>query len=358
MPSFSKLLTTLTGFGFGYYRDPRHAAHHFGQQGLTSTTTQPRLGFQYFVSINLTGEGAALLRDGRYRLDSEFAELFPMVKSVELPTIKIDTDKINEYNRHRITQTKVNFDPVRMIFHDTVDGRTMRFWQMYYEYYFKDGLNTNKEINTSVYPKKYSESFGYNLSNVGNAKYLIDNIEIVQVHGSRYNKVTLHNPRISIFDPSTHAYDSSDLMEVSLTFEYEYATFEYLNERLDFSDDDVITTGVGAGTNFFNYGEFMDLPSLAISANISETLRSVNPLLKSNNPIVQRVGRNLQSSIDNVVGTKVSGVVRNVSASALDGLASIDPKPVNSTPSLPAKPRSFGSAKSPASSFIDVARGK
>jgi hypothetical protein len=351
MPSFSRLLTSLTGFGFGYFRDSRHAARTFDQQGIASIKTVPRMGFQYFVTMNLNPIGSELLEE--YKLKEDFPSLFPLVKSVDLPSIKIDTDLLNEYNRKRISQTKINFDPIKMTFHDVVDGRTMKLWQMYYEFYFKDGtpFNTDEQKTQSddiANPTTFTDKFGYNLTGVEDSRYLIRDIEIVQIHAAKFNKVTLVNPRISSMSPSGLAYENSTTTDFTVTIEYEYLRYDIKNEPL--TDDDL---------ELFRYGEFMDLPTLAFTSAVNDRLSGVNPLLKSDNPVAQRVGRNLQSSLGNVLGASTSGVTRGATSSALDGLANISPTPVNPTPIPKSNPRNFNSkAPTTSNNFKDTVRSK
>jgi hypothetical protein len=98
----------------------------------------------------------------------------------------------------------------------------------------------------------------------------------------------------------------------------------------------------------FSHGEFLELPSLAFNATLLDFIESNNPLLQSGNPILQRIGKNTQSSLGAVTGAFASDkVVRRVSASALDGLAHISPTPYNPTPSAPVQARPFKSSATP-----------
>lgn len=309
------------------------------------------MGFQYFVTINLNPIGTQLL--DVYSLKEDYPSLFPLVKSVDLPTIKIDTDLMNEYNRKRISQTKINFDPIKMTFHDVVDGRTMKFWQMYYEFYFKDGnpFNSDEQKNQSdnvPNPNVYTDKFGYNIAGVQDDRYLIKDIEIVQVHASKFNKVTLVNPRISSMTPGNLAYDNDNIIDFTLTFDYEYLRYDIKNEPLTEEDKEI-----------FEYGEFMDLPTLALTSAVNDRLAGFNPLLQSDNPLAQRVGRNLQSALGGVIGSQASEITRGVTSSALDGLANISPKPTNPTIAPPSVPRNFKSkAKASLNTFADTTRSK
>jgi hypothetical protein len=61
-----------------------------------------------------------------------------MVKSVQLPTYSIDVDTMNQYNRKRLVQSKINYNPVQIIFNDDQGDLIRNMWYNYYSYYYKD----------------------------------------------------------------------------------------------------------------------------------------------------------------------------------------------------------------------------
>lgn len=406
MPSFSSLFTSLTGAGFFYEKNSRHATHTFNQDSQSLYRNQPRFPFEYYVSINLNNVGSASSFISQYFNSPDWSQIAPLVKSVDMPSMKIETTPLNQYNRKRLSQTKIAYEPVKMVFHDVADGKTLKFWDMYYRYYFSDGsepgkneakqsqqknktfsieelkksitpnLNTslgnlptsvkklfqsnaptgaNSPTNTSgskeatediVSDKLNSHLFGFNLPQVRNIRNLIQTIDIFQVHGGRFNQVTLVNPRISAFTHDVLNYSATDkTLELTFTFEYEYAYYTIQNMKLGGSEQNNRSS-----LEPFEKGEFLELPALAFNATLMNFIESNNPLLQSDNPILQRIGKNVQSSLGSVTGSFLSDkVVRRVSSSALDGLANISPKPYN--PTIPAKidTRPFKSAAKPTS---------
>lgn len=401
MPSFSSLVTSLTGLGFFYEKSTRHATHTFNQDSRSLYRNQPRLPFEYYININLNQVGSAKEYISQYFNNADLSQIPPLVKTVEMPSMKIETTPINQYNRKRLSQTKVMFEPIKMVFHDVADGKTLKFWDMYYRYYFADGFEPNKNapvqspqknattateflknitpsLNPSIAnlpasiknlfqsnaPNNANSStntdgdksaiqnivsdtldnhnFGFNLPQVQNIRNLIQSIDIYQVHGGRFNQVTLVNPRIAAFTHDTLNYAAGDkTLELTFAIEYEYAYYTIQNMKL----------GAGELNNSslepFTHGEFLELPSLAFNATLNDFIESNNPLLNSDNPILQRVGKNVQASIGATTGAFISNNVRRVSASALDGLAQISPKPYvnNSAPAITA--RSFSSTAKP-----------
>lgn len=401
MPSFSSLLTSLTGVGFFYEKSSRHATYNFNQDSQALYRNQPRFPFEYYIGINLNNVGTASSYIAQYFNSPQWAQVTPLVKTVEMPSMKIDTAHINQYNRKRVSQTKIAYEPVKIVFHDVADGKTLKFWEMYYRYYFADGnepgKNEAKQIqqNNGTYsvesliknltPKLNpaianlpssvknlfqsnsptgvksptntigdkaaiqnivadtldNHNFGFNLPQVQNIRSLIQSIDIYQVHAGRFNQVTLVNPRIAAFTHDVLNYATSDkTLELTFTIEYEYAYYTLQNMKIGGGE-----TNNNSTIEPFEHGEFLELPSLAFNATLLDFLESNNPLLNSDNPILQRIGKNVQSTIGSVTGAAISDkIVRRVSASALDGLAKISPTPYNPTSVAQIVSRPFTSA--------------
>jgi hypothetical protein len=397
----------LTGAGFFYAKSSRHATYNFNQDSNALYRNQPRFPFEYYVGINLNNVGTASDYISSFFNNPQWNQLSPLIKTVDMPSYKIETTPLNQYNRKRLSQTKIGFEPVKMVFHDVADGKTLKFWDMYYRYYFDDGNepgineakqlqqnnstysieqflqnvtpainpnianlpasirdlfqsnapnNSNSPVNTVgqkaalmniVQDQLDNHKFGFNLPVVQNIRNLIQSIDIFQVHGGRFNQVTLVNPRISAFTHDVLSYSTSDkTLELTFTFDYEYSY--YTIQNLALGDDSQVQNN--SSLEHFEHGEFLELPALAFNARLVDFLESNNPLLNSDNPILQRIGKNVQTSIGAVTGAFASDkVVRRVSASALDGLANISPTPYfpTSAPSITARP--FGTTAGPGS---------
>jgi hypothetical protein len=403
MPSFSSLFTSLTGAGFYYEKSSHHATYNFNQEAQSLYRNQPRFPFEYYININLNNVGSAQTYISKFFNNPSWQQVQPLVKTAEMPSMKIETTPLNQYNRKRLSQTKIAFEPVKIVFHDVADGKTLKFWDMYYQYYFADGIepgiNTPKSsankpgmfsqeslkaglqsltptLNPNIanlpssiktlfqpgggksgdnLPSNTSGSksaiqnivtdtldnhnFGFNLPQVQNIRNLIQSIELYQVHGGRMNMVTLVNPRIAAFTHDVLNYaESGKTMELTFSFEYEYAFYNIQNLKLG---DAANKPNNPSTIDQFTHGEFLELPVLAFNTTLLDFIESNNPLLQSDNPILQRIGKNVQSSIGDVTGAFLSDkVVRRVGASALDGLARISPTPyhVNGTPAPVSRP--------------------
>ena len=61
-----------------------------------------------------------------------------MVKTAQLPTYSISVDTLNQYNRKRLVQTKIDYNPVQIVFNDDQGDLIRNMWYNYYSYYYKD----------------------------------------------------------------------------------------------------------------------------------------------------------------------------------------------------------------------------
>ena len=371
-----------------YYKDSQQSAYDFGQKSPYFLNNTPRLKFQYFAKINFNSEATDINGEpyvSKFLNPSEQAMLVPLMKEVTLPSMRVNTEKINQYNHWRLAQTKIEYEPVTIKMHDVVDGKTLRFWEMYFEYYFKDSIDTRLTSVSEAYTRKidntgeysgvgysddiiendFNTDFGYNLETVKDQKNLISSIDIYQVHASRWSKIMLINPRISTFTHDTIAYQESSLTEMTFTFDSEQVM--YHNFFTPFTPDDL--TGM---TEILSKADALELananPSTSTFQPRQRTLTSENQsvMLSSNNLPNTSVFGNLQGSINDLLDAGPGQLGDAISQSMVTGefKSPFDAKAIskqlmgnlsNAATTVPAK--NFGSAvKDASSSFIDVFR--
>jgi hypothetical protein len=259
MSIIKKLFGDIDTGDLAYFRDSRHASFNFGLTNNYMELNYPRHKFLYFVRIDFNPELAEFT--SRYFKKHDIALLIPLVKNVIQPSVSVTTEEMNQYNKKRITQKKLSHKPVDLTFHDVADGKTLRLWEMYYEYYYRNGVNPNKIDPTtkSIIKEKFvrdtvSNAFtsgdsGYNLSQVGTTKQLFDSVSIYQVHGGHYSKAVLVNPIISDFSPGNLAYnEDATLCEHKMSFQYEDIVYYNYIEALEDTDAEI-----------FSHGKFKDL---------------------------------------------------------------------------------------------------
>jgi len=123
-------------FGNDYLRDYTHAAKTFRTNAYQYA---PRLKFLFHVyfEINPAAYAVGLSTGTNFGL---------AVKTIKLPSYSFATHTMNQYNRKRIVQTKINYDPIDIAFHDDTGNSIRNMWYNYYTYYYKDA---NKPVITT-----------------------------------------------------------------------------------------------------------------------------------------------------------------------------------------------------------------
>jgi hypothetical protein len=252
----------LKGFEEGFFgapglKDYSHAARTFRTNGYELTPRYKFL-FHVFFTIN-TGQIPQLANAFG---DGEVATVGLMVKSVQLPTYSITVDTMNQYNRKRLVQSKIEYNPIQIVFNDDQSDLIRNMWYNYYRYYYKDSTynyDNNASINGSIgnlqtlqngfgYPTRdiYSESRqvsdwgyigeGYQESlplpgttvDSSNKPPFFRDIKIYGLSQKKFASYVLINPMVTEWQHDTYDYSQSNgTMTNTMTVRYE--TVKYYN---------------------------------------------------------------------------------------------------------------------------------
>jgi hypothetical protein len=160
MPTFGQ--DFLQGFfGNNNLRDYRHASRVFTTNAYE---LKPRFKFLFHVSFTLNFEEIPALR-GAIGVD-DATNLSYVVKTVDLPKFSIENETLNQYNRKRVIQTRINYEPVNIVFHDDGGDVVRNIWYNYFSYYYKDPtqkyLNENNQNGSLGASANRTAGFGYN----------------------------------------------------------------------------------------------------------------------------------------------------------------------------------------------------
>lgn len=228
----SKLYDNFSGRGNpkGILGDFQHAAELYRKNNFRLS---PKVKFLYHVVLNINPIALASLGPSIQSALST-REINLLAQTVDLPTYTAQMETKNQYNRKKLVQTKLNYDPVSLIFHDDNAGLTTLLWEAYYRYYFQDG---NYSTRTSTgRPNSYRVGLydpePLNLYRHGLDRYnfteapFFDSIVIHQLHPqneiSKFTSYTLVNPLIE-----SHRHDTLDqtsgsgLMKNTMSIQYE-----------------------------------------------------------------------------------------------------------------------------------------
>jgi hypothetical protein len=147
-------------FGVNGLKDYSHASKTFRSNNYELTPRTKYL-FHCYFNIN-TGEIPALANAFQ---NNDVASIGLMVKTVDLPSYQISQETLNQYNRKRIVQTKINYQPVTITLHDDQSDLIRNLWYNYYTYYYKDSIygynNVPSQSGTSGRNALMQNGFGY-----------------------------------------------------------------------------------------------------------------------------------------------------------------------------------------------------
>ena len=245
--SFGK--NVVEGFiGNDVLRDYTHASKTFT---TNSYELKPRFKFLFHVSFTLNVTEIPFLSNAFGADDQTMLSL--AVKTVDLPKFTIATDTLNQYNRKRIIQKKIDYEPVNITFHDTSNDLVRKMWYYYMSYYYKDPsqryLNPNNNNGTNGVSTLRQAGFGYNdrdiydsqrIGNVNDWGYIGEayndgnstgttgkppffrDIRIYGMDQRKFAEYVLINPLITSWSGDTYSYaEGGGIMQNSMTVAYE-----------------------------------------------------------------------------------------------------------------------------------------
>lgn len=230
------------GIGSGrsfYARDFRNAYH------LRPDTNPPRQKFQGYVNFilnrNLFDKLFGSVDNSVFR-----TQISSLVRKASLPDVNFKTEIKNSYNRKKIIQTGLEYDPVSITVIDTVGNEWLSMVMNYYSYHFMnirnktasndrdaqrpagtETLMLNSKFGSTGQTDKLnidqeavfdSNSYGYNTNLDPN---FFERIDLVLYHGNKGVQYSLVHPVLKSLKMGDIDYSSSDIMEYELTFDYE-----------------------------------------------------------------------------------------------------------------------------------------
>lgn len=251
-------------FGNDYLRDYAHAAKTFQTNGYQNA---PKYKFLFHVYFDINQQTGI----------NYIPEYSLLVKEIKLPSYKFDVKEYNQYNRKRLVQTAINYDPISITFHDDNANSINELWYAYYTYYYADALkvgsplynagrgavgnlraggfgrgdNNAEQEYRNIYDGNLpagANDWGYigetGVPSVPDPQKLpfFNSITIFGFEQHNFIAYTLINPIITEFAHDTYSYDESNTtMKNTMTIKYE--TVLYNKGYIDGTSPDEIATG-------------------------------------------------------------------------------------------------------------------
>ena len=184
-----------------HLRDARHAQQIYNQNNFAFT---PKTKHMYHVRFEFDPDVGNSATSNAFKFQKELSLL---VKSADLPSFRASVENKQQYNRKKNIQTRVDYQDVRIGFHDDNTGVTRALLEEYYRYYFVDALKLIDPANGSPRPgsafnprdKYFGKVPVYGLDN-DKTNPFFKYITIYQLSRREWFAYTLVNPLLTAWD--------------------------------------------------------------------------------------------------------------------------------------------------------------
>jgi len=270
MAGFFQQLLGSAAKGFftnDYLRDYTHASKTFLSNGYGYA---PKYKFLFHVYFDTNDSEITALQEPNMPSDRNYGLA---VKSVQLPKYTFDTHTFNQYNRKRLVQTKIKYDPIQIEFHDDNSNLINKLWYAYYSYYYKDA-NQSDPVNTlstvklgdrrktsdinsrNIYNKSISQDsdWGYigepDTSSQSFRK--VPFFRSINIYGFNQHSFILYrlmNPLIQSFSHDQYSYSATSEMMTN-TMQIEYETVKYYTGAVDGKNPSQVVSKFGEDAHY------------------------------------------------------------------------------------------------------------
>lgn len=251
-------------FGNDYLRDFTHASKTFR---TNSYENAPKLKFLFHTYFSINEEAFA---GGNACGNTGQKNYGLLVKDIKLPSFTVQSHKLNQYNRKRIVQTKIQYDPIEITFHDDGGDNINQLWEAYYTYYYNDGsvyrnqftpgsVGNGRYNNRNIYDEQEEYTKDSMWGFVGGTAGLNENKKVpffknITVYGfnqHNFTAYTLVNPIITNFSHDTYNYsEGNGVMQNKMTIDYETVVYNY--GALDGTEPGNLVPGFGDPATYDN----------------------------------------------------------------------------------------------------------
>jgi hypothetical protein len=370
-------------FGADGLKTYDHATKTFQTNGFELA---PRQKFLFHVYFTINTQQIPALR-GAFP-SSDNAQIGLMVKSAQLPSYTMSVETLNQYNRKRLAQTKIDYNPVQIEFHDDGGDLVRNMWYNYFKYYYKDPSqkydnvsNSNGQMaamigtpagfsynNRDIYDNSRAvNDWGYIGESYNDGYTTLDgspsgkppffrDIRIYGLNQRKFAEYILVNPMITDWQHDTYDYSAGNgIMSNRMTIKYE--TVKYYSGAIG---------GVRPDTNVVGFADpayYDTVPSALARPGATQTVLGQGGLLDAGIGIiqdlesgtvggligaVQKAGTsyntfkdvNLRSVVNGDLNKAANNVIRGVLPGVLRGASA---SPLTSPVGIPTQPLTYGS---------------
>jgi hypothetical protein len=258
-------------FGTDGLRDSQTASKTFRTNGYELS---PRYKFLFHVSFTVNTTEIPALKS--IFGESGINQIGLLVKTVQLPSYEIEHEELNQYNRKRLVQTQIKYNPVQISFQDDQGDLSRNLWYNYFAYYYKDptqAYGSTDNLNGSIGALANMPGFSYNTRDIYSDSRVINDwgyigesytdsttvgkpaffkdIRIYGLNQHKFAEYVLINPIITSWQHDTYDYSQGDgIMQNNMTIKYE--TVKYRSGAVSGVKSDTNIKGFADPSNYDN----------------------------------------------------------------------------------------------------------
>ena len=249
------------------FRDSQNAYRNFEVNGNNDFTVSsvPKPKFLFLVKFVTPDRNYNGLEGVTYK-----------IKTIDRPKVNVDTHILDQYNKKRVIQTGVKYQPITITFHDDVSDKVLEFWRDYFGYYYADGRKTDRstwsqDITNGIIfdrtvagePDGYDARFGLTadsdrFNNIADSVHFIQRLDLYTIYGGRYTTISFINPKITNFDHDANDYsDGTEGSGITMMLEYEGIVYNLTPTPIGVSsagDETILLTerDLNSSTSFYD----------------------------------------------------------------------------------------------------------
>jgi hypothetical protein len=276
------------------FRSRQLANHYFGADAMFSPMRAiPRSKYMFYARF-VANPAAVTIDQELSRLGDVKAGISFKIKTIDKPKLELTTQELNQYNRKRYAYTKVEYQPVTVRLHDTVDNKPLTVWKEYFTYYFGDARPKYPiALDSSPVSSEFQDQTGWGLRPIAEELNFFDKIELYALFGQKYTKTEYIKPKMTGVDWTQYDSSSSEPDELSMTFKY---------EALQYYDEAPITPELLTLFGFDVDAPPIEPPGTQKSYLLDATIKNTNPYMQykpptgySSSPVPNPTKSNLRS---------------------------------------------------------------
>lgn len=274
-----------------------------------------------------------------------------LVKRIDRLQMSYDVTEMNQYNKKRLVQGRIQYGPLSFSFYDVVSGTAAKLIEAYNRFYYDDFLSKNDNSwSYDIIGSNFEDSPGWGLAGrlSPNSNYFLNRIEVYEIYDQYYSQISFINPKFVAVDMQGLNVEESGGNEINVTAKYEGVVFDALvnpitpeladkfglpfhNERfsglqngLNESGPD-LTSGVRLPSNRATFSSIANILNNAAGGGlIAPAFNLINNALNSG--VESLVGNVSIPQINGLFGTPIGGATpSNLSIDSLNTTATLIP---------------------------------